>query len=48
MVARYKRSQLGASAWNAQRKASGFFRHVTEQANGSRASEANHPEAFKV
>jgi hypothetical protein len=41
MLARYKRWQLGASAWNAQRKACGFFGHVTQQASGWRAGEAN-------
>ncbi len=33
MVARYKR-YLGVSGWNPERKALGFFGHVTWQASG--------------
>ena len=36
MVARYKRRQLGVSGWNPERKALGFFGHVTWQASGWR------------
>jgi hypothetical protein len=40
MLARYKRRQLGVVGWRAKRKVIGFFGHVTEQASGSRKSEA--------
>ena len=41
---RYKRSQLGASGLNTQKKALGFFGHVTEQASGWLEGEAVDPQ----
>jgi hypothetical protein len=40
MVARYKRRQLVVVGWNPERKAIGFFGHVTWQASGWREGEA--------
>lgn len=40
MVARYKGPQLGMSGWNPERKALGFFGHVTWQVSGWREGEA--------